>query len=211
MPGSGFVSPNWVRDHRHRFKDAGAGVRPPDSDLPGRGPPDKSQRALAGAGFVDGPDVPRSVLREGMGWLIKERRPVVSFEIFERLVRDGVPGLCITRQYPERVRYEHGLTNVRIIWLSTVLGKDYIDAHNLNSLSYLIAGFVNDAPNGVILLDGVEYLIINNDFARVLHFLEHVNELIMHRRAIILLPVSPATLDEKELALLERSLMVLEE
>src|SRR6266849_609629 len=68
MPGSGFVSPNWVRDHRHRFKDAGAGVRPPDSDLPGRGPPDKSQRALAGAGFVDGPDVPRSVLREGMGW-----------------------------------------------------------------------------------------------------------------------------------------------
>jgi hypothetical protein len=199
-----------VRHHRHRFQDAGAGVRLPDSDLPGRGPPDKSQRALAAAGFVDGPDFPLNLIGQGLGWLVKERRPTLSFEIFERLVRHGVPGLCITRQFPERVRHEHGLTDVRIIWLSATLGEDYIDPHNLNTLSNLIARFLNERPNGVILLDGLEYLIINNDFPRILHFVEYVIELIMLRQAIILLPVSPRTLEEKELAMLERNLMVFE-
>jgi hypothetical protein len=41
-------------------------------------------------------------------------------------------------------------------------------------------------------------------------FVEHVNEFVMQRRAILLLPVSPDTLEEKELALLERNLKVLE-
>src|SRR5436190_550927 len=63
---------------------------------------------------------------------------------------------------------------------------------------------------GVVLLDGLEYLIINNGFLQTLMFVEHVNEFVMQRQAIILLPVSPDTLEEKELALLERNLKVLE-
>ena len=41
-------------------------------------------------------------------------------------------------------------------------------------------------------------------------FVEHVNEFVMQRRAIVLLPVSPDTLEEKELALFERNVKVLE-
>ena len=41
-------------------------------------------------------------------------------------------------------------------------------------------------------------------------FVEHVNEFVMQHRAVIILPVSPETLEEKELALLERNVKVLE-
>ncbi len=44
--------------HTHRRGDAGAGVRPTDEEPPGKGPPDKSQRARASPAFSDGP--PRS-------------------------------------------------------------------------------------------------------------------------------------------------------
>ena len=145
-----------------------------------------------------------------MGWLVKEPRAALSFEIFERLLRRGLPGLCITRQHPNRVRHERGLYEVRFIWLSTTLGEDYIQPHNLSGLANLIAGFLNDAGKGVILLDGVEYLMIHNGFVGIVDFLEYVNELITTRQAIFLLPVSPQALEEKELAILERNMMVLE-
>jgi len=41
-------------------------------------------------------------------------------------------------------------------------------------------------------------------------FVEHVNEFVMQRKAIVILPVSPDALEEKELALLERNIEVVE-
>jgi hypothetical protein len=118
-------------------------------------------------------------LEKGVCYLVKEKKPELSYRLFEALVAQKIPGLCITRQYPERVRRERGLPEVRIIWLSHTPG-------------------------------GLEYLIINNGFLQTLMFVEHVNEFVMQRRAMLLLPVSPDTLEEKELALLERNLRVLE-
>src|SRR5437016_2496877 len=42
------------------------------------------------------------------------------------------------------------------------------------------------------------------------YLVKHVNAFVMQRRAVILLPVSPDTLEEKELALVERNMKVLE-
>jgi len=81
----------------------------------------------------------------------------------------------------------------------------------IGTLAKVIQKFIEDNNGeGAVLLDGLEYLIINNGFLQTLMFVEHVNEFVMQRRAIILLPVSPDTLEEKELALLERNMKVLE-
>ncbi len=194
------------RDHRHRFSDAGAGVRLPDSDIPGRGPPDKSQRALAAAGFVDGPEESiRFGIERSRSYLLREKRPTLSFLIFERLVRHRVPGLVVTRQHPDRVRQEHSLRNVRIMWLSHIPGKDFQEPTALGTLSKVIEMFIAD-NNGecVLLLDGIEYLILNNDFMPTLRFVEHINAFVMRDGAIFLLPLDPRALNEKELNLLER-------
>src|SRR5207244_13615888 len=44
---------------------------------------------------------------------------------------------------PEPHRPPPGGEGDRIVWLSTTLGKDYVDPHNLNSLSHLIPNFGN--------------------------------------------------------------------
>ena len=149
------------------------------------------------------------VLEPGACYLIKERKAESSYRLFSRLTRK-TPGLVISRQFPDRVRRERGVVDSRVIWLSHTPGQDYHNPTALGSLAKLISGFI-DENEGVatILLEGIEYLSVNNGFLQTLMFVEHVNEFVMQRKAIVLIPVSPDALEEKELALLERNVTVL--
>ncbi|HEY4704994.1 MAG TPA: DUF835 domain-containing protein [Thermoplasmata archaeon] len=150
-------------------------------------------------------------LAPGACYLIKEKKPDLSYRLFTMLTRAGTPGMVITRQYPERVRRERSLPEGRIIWLSHTPGEDYHNPTAVGSLAKLISGFVEENQGvAAILLDGIEYLSINNGFLQTLMFVEHVNEFVMQRKAIVILPVSPDALEEKELALLERNIEVVE-
>src|SRR2546427_2497927 len=63
-------------------------------------------------------------LEKGACYLVKEKKPELSFRLFEMLLGQKTPGLCITRQYPDRVRRESGLTQTRVIWLNDTPGGD---------------------------------------------------------------------------------------
>ena len=150
-------------------------------------------------------------IEKGVCYLVKEKKPEVSYRLLEILLEQKIPGLVVTRQYPERVRRERGLSDVRVIWLSHTPGEDFHNPTAIGTLAKVLQKFIEDNNGeGVILLDGLEFLIINNGFLQTLMFVEHVNEFVMQQRAILLLPVSPDTLEEKELALLERNIKVLE-
>ncbi len=191
--------------HHHSSSDAGAGVRPPGSQPPGRGPPDKSQRALASSSFF--PRRRAHALENGRSYLVTEKRPDVAFAYLEDAIKKGLPSLVVTRQHPKLVRPERGLMDVRILWLSHTPGEDYQSPTDLGSLSKAIRRFIEENNGeGVVLLDGLEFLIVSNGFLQTLTFVEHVNEFIMRTHGILLLPVDPECLDAKELALLQRNL-----
>jgi pentatricopeptide repeat protein len=144
-------------------------------------------------------------LEEGRAYLVKEKKPEKALAMFHQSIDSGWRPLYVTRQHPNHIVRRRGEKDIRVVWLSTTLGKDYIDPHNLNSLSNLIGTFLDEGPRGLILLDGIEYLMINNDFARILHFLEYVNEQIALRRAALLLSVDERAFEAKELAYIERN------
>jgi len=150
-------------------------------------------------------------LSKGVCHLIKEKKPEFSFYLFDSLLKTGLPGLCVTRQYPERVRREHNLRDARVIWLSHTPGDDYNNPTALGVLTKTVCKFIEDSGGeAAVLIDGLEYLIVNNGFLQTLMFVEQVNEFVMQRKAVVLLPVSPDALEEKELALLERNLEIVE-
>ena len=148
-------------------------------------------------------------LEDGRTYIVKERKPQRALERFTRLVSEGYRGLYITRQHPDHVSRSR-IENVRLIWLSTTLGANYMDPHNLASLTALVKDYLQPGPRVVILLDGLEYLMINNDFARILKFVELLNEMVMEQGAILLLSVDDRAFEEKELAHLERSAELIE-
>jgi archaellum biogenesis ATPase FlaH len=54
------------------------------------------------------------------------------------------------------------------------------------------------------LLDGIEYLITNNNFLTVLRLVQSLRDQIAVNKATLLLSVNPSTLDSHQLNLLER-------
>jgi len=149
-------------------------------------------------------------LRRGFSYLVKETKPNKSFEIFVDQVTHNIQGLCVTRQHPTNIRKEWGLEKTPIIWLSNQLGKVYVNPSNIGILSDTIIRFVEKSGDGVILIDGIEFLIVNNDFDKVLRMIHHVTEAVMENRSRLIVSVDPRTLETRELALLERNMEIIE-
>jgi len=152
----------------------------------------------------------RDELEDGCVYLLKERKPRRAWELFRRCGEGGRRLLYVTRQHPDHAVRQGGSLPVRVVWLSTTIGTDYVDPHNLNSLTTLIQGFVDEAngPRSAILLDGIEYLKINNDPERVFQFFDYLDEVVATRRAVLLVSIDDRAFDPKELALLERNAIV---
>lgn len=143
-------------------------------------------------------------------YLVKERRAEVGFALLRRLVAQGRPGLVVSRRHPTKLRREEGFEGVRLVWLSHTPGEGFHNPTALSGLTRLVSGFIQEHGPSVVLLDGLEYLLLNNDFVRTLLFVEHVNEFVMQHPAVVLIPVNPEALEPRELALLERNLESLE-
>ncbi len=147
---------------------------------------------------------------EGKSYIIKERKPDGAMAHFLRLIAKGHSGLVITRQHPNHMGRKYNLEKIRIVWLSTTLGNDYVDPHNLNSLTTLANSFLQGNGLGVIVLDGLEYLMVHNDFGRVLKFVEYLNELVMQRGAVLLISLDDRAFESRQMALLERNAAILD-
>lgn len=142
---------------------------------------------------------------------MRERKPFLSYKLFENALADNVPGLCVTRQFPDKVREAFELKDTRILWLSHTPGKDHHNPTSIGTLATIISSFIERYDKCVVLIDGLEYLVINNGFQQVLRFAEHINEQVMQSRSTVLIPISPNAFSEKELALLERNVEVIQQ
>ncbi|OGS41690.1 MAG: hypothetical protein A3K67_04915 [Euryarchaeota archaeon RBG_16_62_10] len=114
-------------------------------------------------------------------------------------------GLIITRQYPKEVRARYFIQTTPITWLSTVAGKDNMDPAKLSLLTDFLVNFMERSQNGVVLVDGLEYLVTSNDFHRVLRAVDRWTETAMASNSRLIMSVDPKAFDSRELALLERN------
>ncbi|MBU3902599.1 MAG: DUF835 domain-containing protein [Candidatus Thermoplasmatota archaeon] len=148
-------------------------------------------------------------LRKGHSYLIKEKKPELSFELLRLLIKNKVESLCITRLHPKWVKRKYKI-KASILWLSK---KEYdycTSPTDPGMLVSILEKFIKNTKNGVVFLEGLECLIINNSFPIILKVVEDINENIMESNCRLLLPIDPETLDEKDLALLERNLEPIE-
>lgn len=150
--------------------------------------------------------------KNGACYLIEDRDPEVAYRLFSQLLPEYGSGFCISRRHPDRIRPKFGRFDVRLGWLAEAPGEDHFSANAMALLAKTIQQFIQDhGSSGLVLIDGLEYVIIHNGFQpTLLAFVEHLNEFIMSTRSIVLIAFRPETLEPRELALLERNLRVLD-
>jgi hypothetical protein len=146
-------------------------------------------------------------LEKGHTYLVYEDKPFKSTEIFIDFVTHGHQGVYITRTNPQEIREKYGLEKTPIIWLTDA--KDYekkIEPFHIMELGYTIEQFTKKTKEGIVLLDGLEYLIVQNDFKSVLKLIHLLEDFISLSGSILIIPIDPGALEEQELHLLKREM-----
>ncbi len=149
------------------------------------------------------PDDSEMKLKSSFTYLIPEERSVHSYHLFKVAMARGMPGYCVTRTFPEKVRERYELGTIPILWLSNVAKEEAVRPKDLEKLSLSLEEFLGK-EGGIILLDGIEYLITNNNFITVLKLIQSLRDQVAINRSILLISINPSTMDSHQINLLKR-------
>ena len=136
-------------------------------------------------------------------YLVKEERGERSYGLFVEALSRGMRGYCVTRDYPLKVRTKYDLGETPILWLSNIGKEGSLRPKDLGKLSLSLEQFLAEG-DGIILLDGLEYLITNNSFLTMLRLVQSLRDQVAVNHSILLISLDPTTLDPHELNLLEK-------
>lgn len=151
-------------------------------------------------------------LHSGTGYIVAGEKPDLAFDVFSHHLEGGARGLCITRTFPDEVVKTYSLGEIPIIWLSRDAKRANINPTNLGAIILEVQRFLkqNEGKETIVLLDGLEYLIVQNDFSKVIKFAQNLKDTISVSGSRLLIPFNLVALEESKRALLIRDLEVIE-
>ncbi len=140
---------------------------------------------------------------EGNIYTVKEKSMFNSLELFNQLIELDYHGFIISRT--PREKFESLNDDCDFCWISEreIANSIFPDPEKINS-------FIEDLSGMVILVDRLEYLKIHNGFMKTLKFIQSLRETAYLNGHIVILPIDPNTLSERELRLIEKETIDLE-
>jgi predicted hydrocarbon binding protein len=148
-------------------------------------------------------------LELGYSYLLETEDPSIAYSVFLDQTTHGRPGMCIIREYPEKLRARYDIGDCTVLWLSYERDIDYArEPTNIPLIYSEVKNFLDSADHGVVLLSGIEYLVSQSTFTKVLKFIQLLNENVAVRNSLLLVPVSPQVLTQRDVKMLERELRV---
>ena len=148
----------------------------------------------------------RYTLEKSGSYIIIEDTPNRSIEFLADSVMHGSPGLCITKIPPEQVRDEFSLSKTPIFWLSELDLPNTLHPTDIETLSFYAKSFYDNAREGVLLLQGLEYLVEKNGLATVLKLLKQLKGFATKRNGMLIVSILKDSLDQDTLTQLKDGL-----
>jgi len=137
--------------------------------------------------------------------LVDERKPDLSYRLLLERAAAGRRVMCITREPPERVRARYPLDGAEHYWLVMRGDVRAVSPLRLNTIASRVESFARRRPNGVILIDGVELLMVMNSYGEVRDLLLRLQSMLQKVGAGCIIPIDTRTLTTGELAELKTS------
>ena len=152
----------------------------------------------------------KAALERGMSYLVENEDPTDAYRLFVEEITQGSQGLCITRDFPNKVRKLYGLAQTPVLWLSNAEAEYAVEPVQLGRLYHKIEDFLKKAQSPIVMITGLEYLIVQNNFHSALKFLQLVRDQISIHDSILIASISPSTMGDKDLKLIEREMSPLQ-
>jgi len=149
-------------------------------------------------------------IEEGKGYIVATAGSERSFEKVVSEIANGIEVLCFTRTYPKILKKQYDLEGAKVIWLSRDMEKGGLVPTNLGLLTSEADRFLrhDKKRRRIILLDGLEYLIAQNDFKRVLKLVNYLKDSVGVNRGVLLIPFNLRSVNERQAAMLTSDLEV---
>ena len=153
-------------------------------------------------------------VRPGGMYLLKDGGLDGALGLMTRAPSPNAKGLCILRTHPDSVRKRFPVDH-QMVWLTKTesctaedaSGKcEFVSPTDLPRLNTMIKSFLTENKGGTVLLEGMEYLITQNEFKNVLKFLQVIRDQVILAKGIMLIPLDPGVLEERDLKALEREM-----
>jgi PAS domain S-box-containing protein len=145
-------------------------------------------------------------LDDGNIYLVKEHLPTLSREVFMDLLKVGYKGLVLSRT-PEREFRKVVEGDFEFLWLAEKDGSK-----TLSPKADKIESLIGSLPSKCdILIDRLDYLISKNGFKKTLTLVERLSEHAYAGDHVITLSIDPSVLGKRELRLLEKETMEVEQ
>jgi len=145
----------------------------------------------------------RYKIEDGGSYLVTEKVLDRGMDVFKDLLQAGYKGMAISRTPQEEITGQVG-EEVDVIWLSEKKKGKGAMPPQLNLLEKAIEDFIS--RKSVVLLDRLDYLVVQNGFNEVLKFIQELTEMAYMAKAVLLVVIDPGTLAGQEFSLLDKEL-----
>jgi len=143
-------------------------------------------------------------------YIVVEKGPEKSLTMFCDIVTHGIPGFAVSRIHPENLRRKYKLVQTPMVWLSESWDENTTSPDDLSKLNYMIGEFIEKSTESIVLLVGLEDLITQMNFEKVLMYLQELKDFIALNNSRLVIPLQRGILSLREYSLLEREFIVLE-
>ncbi len=140
----------------------------------------------------------------GESYLIETERKDSIFQIFRSLTEDR-PGFCITSEDPDFIKKKYALKGIKFARISDSSDRKAIGPKELDLLGLTIKRFISE-DEGIVFLDGIDYLVSKNDTSNVISLIRSIEDRINGENSAFLMLLDPSKIKEKDLKLLKDKL-----
>jgi hypothetical protein len=146
-------------------------------------------------------------VKPGYNYLVVDSEPIVAYSMFVSIIKKGYSGLVISTTFPEKLKKEYDMSKCEIIWLTdtSVSNQKTLNPHRLEfEMMRMYSGFIKGNQKSAVILDGFEYLVVENGFDKVYKFIKKVNDLSSVHQATLVVPIGPSSLEPDQLGTLKK-------
>ena len=148
------------------------------------------------------------MIEKGFNYLVFEDKADMVFKIFKETLKDEeTTGFCITTVFPRKLKKLYAIEKAEVLWLSDSKSED--QAISPSRLDFEIARglkkFIKErGEGGVVLLEGLEYLLLANDFDKVRKFVKSICDLCSTTETTFIVTVNPDSFNKETTTTLSR-------
>ncbi len=129
-----------------------------------------------------------------LNYMVLEVRADHSYDMLMELIDMGLPSLCVTTTYPEKLeRMYPPMENAVTVWICSEENEEGgLHGGSMNDkILEKIREFTAENEGAVVMIDDIEYLILENSEDEVKDFIRQVSRAVATADGTLVVPVNP--------------------